>query len=566
MLISRPFAETGFGDDFSYVRTAKYLADTGHLDYFGWASAMVGWQLLFGTLFVKLFGFSFSIVRASVFCIAIATTFLLHATFIRSGLREKNATIATLTVILSPLFLPLAFSYMTDVAGLFGIVLCLYCCLRAIEAPEDKSSFNWLLVAAFSNVASGTARQIAWLGVLVLVPSTFLLIRRRRPPLVSFIIVWAFCVAAVFGALHWFQHQYLSQPERIFTKAFEPRELVEAVIRSFLGISLFLLPILISFFAGLTLRKPLRITSVSIAVVATALFLRFGLLHLHRETVISWLAPFGGDIVTRSGLVDMPALGNHPVVLGLPVRIIVTLITSAAAFSFISFLFGPPSQSRTNSEPASAISPHQLALLLGPFTLAYLFLLLPRGVWGSIRDRYLLPLLVVGLIAAVRFFQERVQPDLTLASIVCLATFAAFAIAGTHDKFAFMRAQLTAANNLISAGVPRDAFYGGFEYDGSTQIEQWGYVSTTTINLPQGFHLRTAGRAHKACEYDLSDIFPAINPSYGLSLSPDVCQGPSQFAPVTYQAWLPPFSRAIYTRRIADSNSARESPDPARAP
>jgi hypothetical protein len=34
-LASYPFAEMGGNDDFAYVRSAKALADTGHLVYFG---------------------------------------------------------------------------------------------------------------------------------------------------------------------------------------------------------------------------------------------------------------------------------------------------------------------------------------------------------------------------------------------------------------------------------------------------------------------------------------------------------------------------------------------------
>ena len=62
-LASYPFAEMGGNDDFAYVRSAKALADTGHLVYFGWSSAMLGWQLALGALFIKLFGSYFTATR-----------------------------------------------------------------------------------------------------------------------------------------------------------------------------------------------------------------------------------------------------------------------------------------------------------------------------------------------------------------------------------------------------------------------------------------------------------------------------------------------------------------------
>ena len=85
---------------------------------------------------------------------------------------DVGANIGALTVGLSPIFLPMAASYMTDVAGLFVIVLCLYLCQRAAAARSDRAAVLWLCCAAISNVVGGTVRQICWLGALVMVPST----------------------------------------------------------------------------------------------------------------------------------------------------------------------------------------------------------------------------------------------------------------------------------------------------------------------------------------------------------------------------------------------------------
>src|SRR5438094_224905 len=67
-LASYPFAEMGGNDDFAYVRSAKALADTGHLVYFGWSSAMLGWQLALGAFFIKLLGASFTARPVGLAC------------------------------------------------------------------------------------------------------------------------------------------------------------------------------------------------------------------------------------------------------------------------------------------------------------------------------------------------------------------------------------------------------------------------------------------------------------------------------------------------------------------
>jgi hypothetical protein len=87
---------------------------------------MLGWQLLLGAIFIKLFGFSFFVLRAVTVLIATLTAFLFHRILVRCGINECNSSIGTLTLTLSPLFLPLTFSFMTDIGGFFVIILCQY--------------------------------------------------------------------------------------------------------------------------------------------------------------------------------------------------------------------------------------------------------------------------------------------------------------------------------------------------------------------------------------------------------------------------------------------------------
>ena len=41
ILVSHPVVEAGVGDDWVYIWSARVLADTGHVVYAGWATAMV---------------------------------------------------------------------------------------------------------------------------------------------------------------------------------------------------------------------------------------------------------------------------------------------------------------------------------------------------------------------------------------------------------------------------------------------------------------------------------------------------------------------------------------------
>src|ERR1700723_2308213 len=215
VLASWPFAEMGFVDDWSYVKTAFVFARTGHIVYNGWATAMLGWAIPWAALFIKLFGFTFTAVRLSTLPLAMLSVYLLHASLVRFGITARNAIVGALTLGLSPLFLPLAASYMTDIACLFCILLCLYLCQRALTAHSDRATILWLACAALTNIAGGTIRQIAWLGTLVMVPSTAWLLRWRAGVKHTAGLLWIGSVLDVIACMRRLERQPYALPEKI---------------------------------------------------------------------------------------------------------------------------------------------------------------------------------------------------------------------------------------------------------------------------------------------------------------------------------------------------------------
>src|SRR5687768_9114944 len=118
VLATVPVGETGLNDDWSYARTALDAARTGKLIYNGWATTMVGVQAYWGALWIKIFGFSFITLRLSVLPLAAGCGYLIWWLGRRCGLSDRAAMFASLAVTTSPLFVPLAASFMTDVPGL----------------------------------------------------------------------------------------------------------------------------------------------------------------------------------------------------------------------------------------------------------------------------------------------------------------------------------------------------------------------------------------------------------------------------------------------------------------
>jgi hypothetical protein len=567
-LAIRPVVEMGLCDDWSYIRTAQILAQTGHIVYNGWASPLLGWQLFLGALFVKLFGFSFTIVRASIFPVAMAVVFLLQRSMVRAGIREWNAALGTLAVVLSPLFLPLTFSFMTDIAGLFGIVLCLYACLRALQADTDRAALAWICFAAISNTIFGTARQLAWLGVLVMVPSTLWLLRRRPHFLLAGSILYLGCVAFIFASVHWFHQQPYSVPENPFFEHVSSHTLISFgrnMVHAIMDAGLFVLPILVIFIPEL--RRGNRRSTIFF-VIGSSVFVLFCLIQVYRHWLMYWLTPYLGNYITVYGLMEDGAVHGRKIVLSLGLRLVVTALIFASMLSFFAFLLAGRKKPDPPFDPAPQLSWYQLNIVIVPFTLAYIGLLLPRAAFSGYLffDRYLLVITPMALILILRFYQERVRPNVPVFALVPIALFAAFGIAGTHDIFSLYRARLAVVNELRAAGVPPTEIDAGFEYDGWTQINLARFVNDPQIPIQPGDHFTPPNTSIRQCRpYFLND-FPVLSPHYGLSLDPEECQGPAEFPPVTTRTWLGPRFTTIYVVHVGNEEESTISTTSRRYP
>jgi hypothetical protein len=549
VLAAYPVAEMGFQDDWSYVRTALEFARTGHFVYNGWATAMLGWIIPWSALFIKVFGFSFTVVRLSMLPVTMACIYLFHASLVRFGIRGRNAMLGTLTLGLSPIFLPMAAGYMTDVAGIFVIVLCLYLCQRAVAAHSDRSTVLWLCCAAASNVVGGTVRQIAWLGALVMVPSTAWLLRRRRGVVATGISLWVMSILGVLACLHWWNLQPYSVPEHILQgpiTAHMVHHLVGILIKSFLCLLLLLYPILVAWLPAVSRFNRAAAIRVGVAVLVLIAFL------WKVKTPDDWLAPWLTHVIQslmrKSG--EFPGVTQTP--WPLPVRVAISVLVLAAALIVAETLL---SKFRSRSQSTSGLEPvtrQDLLWLLGPFSLSYIVMLLPRGIYALVYDRYLLGLMPLAIIFLIRLYQRVVEEDMPAICFLMLGAFGFFSIAGTHDWFALNRARIVAVEEIHATGVPKTAIQGAFEYDGWTQIEAAGYINEERIEVPAGAFRKNMRmyQLPEKCWHFFGWYAPAIDPKYLIVSSPSSCFADSTFSPVTFRAWLPPFQRTIYVQQM----------------
>jgi hypothetical protein len=572
--ISRPYAEMGVCDDWSYVRTAQLLAQTGHIHYNGWVATMIGWQLYPAAAFLKLLGFSFTAARLSTFLVAALTTFLIQRSFVRAGINEQNATIGTLAIVLTPLYMALSVTFMTDLQGLFAVVICFYGCLRALQADSSSTATGWICFATLANTVFGSSRQIAWLGVLVMVPCTLWLLRHRRRTLVAGCLAMLVGWASIAFSLRWLQQQPYTIPEHLFFKIESLRQLrhmAKELVGVVLDVPFLILPIVAAYL--IVLRRNDRQIWRVLAVCGLGCVVFFVSIRVAVGPGLI-LEPMLGDWVTPMARYGIAVLGAPgPIVLGHTIRVLLTAVSGLATFCVIAFLWGirkrgvrdeiEAQQVEVSSLTALSVSWDQILLLVGPFAAAYFLLLIPRSS-VQLLDRYLLVFLFLAGLCLIRAFQDFVQPCLPAVTKVLVGVVAIYSIGATHDMFAFYRARIAVANEVRAAGIQPNAFDGGFEYNAWEELLQGGYIHDKKMLNPPDSDAPMAPYRGWSCtgdekifEYDYE--LPHFSPRYALSFYPDVCAGQTTLAPVSYFRWLGLPSGTLY---VVNYQPAKDQKNP----
>ena len=562
-LISSPYTTMGICDDGPYILVAKNLAATGHIHYNGWSAAMLCWQLYLGAALIKVFGFAFTTVRASTMVVSVAAAFLLQRTLVRCGLSERNAVIGTLALVLSPLYLLLSVTYMSDIHGLFGIIVCLYACLRALQASSDRASIGWLCFAVAADVAVGTSRQLAWLGVLVMIPSTLWLLRAHRRVLLAGAAATIAGFLAIGACLIWLKHQPYTTPGTYGISHVPWLYILACFIRFFLEFPFLLLPVSALFFLAIPKRKPRIIVTVC-GLLGILSFLAVYLGH-PRGQLSSLLEPTlrdtpGCDFITIYGAYQSLSQGTPGMFLPLWFQGFLTVVSLGGVIGLILSFFAARSNQQVERETVST-SWRQLGILLGPFAVAYTLLLIYRATavandhTGVLFDRYSLGLLLVALICMVRQIQDRVESRFSRWGVVFIAIMAAYGVANTHNTFSLSRARVAMAAELRAANVPDTLVDNGWEYNLLVELRYTPYINNPSIATAANPYTPAPAVPDGTCTMGHRNDTPHVQPIYGVSFEPNICAGAAPFAPIHYTQWLASEPGTLYVVRYSDSSA-----------
>lgn len=164
LLVISPLGDYPVNDDWAYAQIVRRFVETGVYDLGFWPGMSLLSHILWGSLFCKIFGFSFTVLRIATLCLAILGS-VVFLGLVKELLGDDpwSRRIALATLVFNPFFVLLSFSYMTDVPFLTFVLLSLLFFKKAFEKDRYR---DWALALLFSIIAILT-RQLALIFPLV---------------------------------------------------------------------------------------------------------------------------------------------------------------------------------------------------------------------------------------------------------------------------------------------------------------------------------------------------------------------------------------------------------------
>lgn len=198
----RPLQNIPFADDWTYAWPVENLLESGTLRILDWSTSINVAQVLWGALFSLPFGFSFTALRLSTWVLSVAALAGLYLLLREMNVSPRHSILGVLALLLSPWYLLLSFSFMTDVPAMAFMIWALYFLCRAIESPRG----GWILAGAGCSILA-IATRLTGLVIPLAVLAVALSHWRTRRPRLPFTIA-AGVIPLVFGGLllYWHSH------------------------------------------------------------------------------------------------------------------------------------------------------------------------------------------------------------------------------------------------------------------------------------------------------------------------------------------------------------------------
>ena len=457
-IVVNPVGEFPLNDDWAYARNVYYLAVKGIFTSDNWTAMTLIAQTFWGTLFCKIFGFSFTVLRMSVLFTGWLGLIAFFLVIRKMVMNNVHAFFYSLVLAFNPLYFNLSYTYMTEVPFLACMIAALYFSYRYYETPKIK----YLLLTSCFALFATMIRQIGIEISLALIGTTLLSGKIRMKHLLLQIFFAGIIVLILYGFIFYLKiKNCLPYNFGSFSDLFKTITITKFIrnltFRSSILLfysGLLLLPLVTFTLPSYIKRvKPIfRWTGVAVSVL-------FALPVIQNITRV----PIG-NVINNAGL--GPKLvkdyyynwtSRHPVVSPLTVHIIYAIgMLGVVLLIFVFFLMVSNLKTTNRTTPSGRIK-IQLLLMIGGY---FVFILL----FSSFFDRYILPVIVfLGILLASN--EIKIQRWNLALSFLLFLCFTSFSVLATHDYLSFNRARWTGLRSLMSKGISPHHIDGGFEFN-----------------------------------------------------------------------------------------------------
>lgn len=466
-LLIHPAGEFPLNDDWSYTRSLQQWYEMHHYNLLGWTSMPLAAHLVWGMLFCKIFGFSFTVLRYSTLvlgCIGGIGAYFLSREFSEN---KASCFFTALLLLLNPIYLNLSNTFMTDVPFTTFLILSILFFVKGLR----QEKLTCIIQGIFFIMIATMIRQLGLLAAGAF--SLALLIKgglTKRSLLVS-----ALATGLPLGVYllynHWLgaQHIYPVKYDEGFRRIQHNlfgrdhstfKYLLRQALNIFVYAGFFSFPLIFRARWSAIWRSRRTPAFLTCIIVMAAI----GIYCLvHRNNILlmgNIMNPYGiGPVDMR----DVTVLRMDHIE---PLPAIVWQLICLVGIIGGGVLIWAMIHSIRNVQKSDRSS---LWFLLC-FAIAYCLVMLVGGTY----DRYLIPLIPVLSVLMLTGLPEQDEP--TPATGKRLGRYAAgfffligawFSVAGTTNYLSWNRARWNALRYLThEAGIPPTHIDGGFEFNG----------------------------------------------------------------------------------------------------
>ncbi|OGC23664.1 hypothetical protein A2291_04095 [candidate division WOR-1 bacterium RIFOXYB2_FULL_42_35] len=155
-----PIGDFPLNDDWAYGQAVYHLVEEGRLQFSGWQSMPLIFQVLWGALFCWPFGFSFTALRFSTLVLGLVGVLATYGLLREVRAKHLVAFFGALLVATNPIYFSLSNTFMTDVPFFALAVLSLLFFVRALKSDNK-------LEIALATLLACSATLIRQLGIVI---------------------------------------------------------------------------------------------------------------------------------------------------------------------------------------------------------------------------------------------------------------------------------------------------------------------------------------------------------------------------------------------------------------